>query len=78
MARKRVSSIDLSWMIYEKMREEIGAQRPLSVAVISDPALGWRAIVGGRSRKLPPSNAAARKLRSIENELRARYSLAVD
>jgi len=77
MAKKRVSSVDLSWMIFERMREEIGSLRPVSVAVVADTELGWRAVLGGRGgRKL--SAAARRKLRSIENELRASFSLAGD
>ena len=75
MAKKRLSSVDLSWMIYEKMREEIGAQRPVTVAVIPDPELGWRVVVGGRRFK---TSAAVPKLQSIENALRASYGLAQD
>lgn len=77
MRKKRVSGSDLSWMIFERMREEIGNQRPLSIAVVPDTELGWRAILEGRSgRKL--SAAARKKLHSIENELRASFSLARD
>lgn len=77
MAKKRVSSLDLSWMIFERMREEVGYQRSVSVAVVPDTKLGWRVIMGGRSRKLLSSDDV-RKLRLIENELRANYALAVD
>jgi hypothetical protein len=40
MAKMRVSSTDLSWMIFERLRAESGSQRPLSVAVVSDRELG--------------------------------------
>ena len=76
MAKKRVSSVDLSWMIFERMRDEFGGPR-VSVAIVRDSKLGWRAIVEGRSgRYFRPD--AIRKLRSIENELRSNYSLADD
>jgi hypothetical protein len=74
MAKKRVSSVDLSWMIFERLRDEFGTQRPVSVAVVSDREMGWRAILGARGR----TKDIVRKLRSIENEFRAAYSLAGD
>jgi hypothetical protein len=74
---KRASSADLSWMIFERMREELGNPRSVSVAVVRDNELGWRAIVQARSaQRLSP--AAKRKLRSIEDEFRSSYSLAPD
>ena len=77
MPKKRLSSVDLSWMIFERMREEVGEQRGVTVAVVSDGKLGWRAIIEGRSgRHLSP--AVIRKLRSIEDEFRSIYSLADD
>jgi hypothetical protein len=77
MPKKRVSSIDLSWMIFERMREEVGKTRGVTVAVVPDSKLGWRAIIEDRGgRYLSP--AAIRKLRSIEDEFRSSYSLASD
>ena len=77
MLKKRVSSVDLSWMIFERMREEVGEPRGVTVAVVPDRKLGWRAILEGRGgRYLSP--AVIRKLRSIENEFRSSYSLADD
>ena len=75
MARKRVSSLDLSWMIFDRMREQVGSQRPISVAVIPDRDLGWRAVFDSRSRR-SLSSAAVRKLNLIEKELRSAYVLA--
>jgi hypothetical protein len=77
MRKKRLSSVDLSWMIFERMREEVGTQRPVPVAVVPDAELGWRAIIEGRGSK-SLSSAAARKFRSIENELRSKYALVGD
>ena len=79
MRKKRLSSVDLSWMIFERMREEIkvGERRSVSVAVVYDSKLGWRAVLEGRGgRYLSP--VVIRKLRSLENELRSTYSLADD
>jgi hypothetical protein len=77
MRKKRLSSVDLSWMIFERMREEVGETRGVTVAVVPDSKLGWRAILEGRGgRYLSP--ATIRKLRSIENEFRSSYSLADD
>jgi hypothetical protein len=77
MRKQRLSSVDLSWMIFERMREEFGEPRGVAVAVVPDSKLGWRAVLEGRSgRYLRPD--AIRKLRSIENEFRSSYSLAED
>jgi hypothetical protein len=74
MARKRVSSVDLSWMIFERLRDEFGRNRPISVAVVSDRELGWRAVLAARGR----TKDVVRKLRLIEKEFRSAYSLARD
>lgn len=75
MAKKRISSVDLSWMIFERMRDEPGVPRGVAVAVVPDDEQGWIAIVEGRGGKFL-DKAAIRKLRSIEAQLRATYSLA--
>ena len=75
MHKKRLSSVDLSWMIFVRMREEAGEPR-VSVAVVSDSKLGWRAVLQHSRRSLSPSDV--RKFRSIESELRSNYSLAGD
>ena len=77
MRKKRVSSAELTWMIFERTREESGMyETPVSVAVIPDAELGWRIIQKDRRRTVTP--AAARRLRSIENELRSEYDLLGD
>jgi hypothetical protein len=77
MPKKRLSSVDLSWMISERMRDGISEQQRVSVAIVPDTKLGWRAILDSRSSKfLGP--VAVRKLRSIEDELRSNYVLARD
>ena len=77
MAKKRVSSTELSWMIFDRMREAFGHSRGVSVAVVPDTDLGWRAIIQSRSASYL-SPAAIRKLRSIESEFRSGYSLKAD
>jgi hypothetical protein len=74
MAKKRISSADLSWMIFDRLRDELGSARSVSVAVVSDRELGWRAVLPARARR----KDVVRKLRSIEREFRSAYSLAGD
>lgn len=46
MAKKRISTVDLSWLILQQM-DDGGSRAPhLSLAVIADDKLGWRAVVG--------------------------------
>jgi hypothetical protein len=77
MAKKRISSVDLSWMIFERMRDEAVTPRGVSVAVVPDAKFGWRVILDGRGGKYL-SRAAMRKLRSVENEIRSDFILARD
>lgn len=77
MARKPVSSVDLTWLIFERLRDELGNTRPVSVAVVSDSELGWRAVLSRRAGR-SISREAIRKLKSIESEFRTRYTLAGD
>jgi hypothetical protein len=74
MAKKRITSADLSWLIFERTRDRLGKKRGLPVAVVSDPKLGWRAVVDGRAHSLSLDDQ--RKLRSIEHELRSTFDLA--
>ena len=77
MARKRISSLDLNWMIVEQMKEGDDCPGGLSIAVVPDDKLGWRAIVGARSQKrLSPR--AIRRFAAIQKELQASYSLSSD
>jgi hypothetical protein len=73
MRKGRLSSVDLRWMIFERMREEVGKTRGVTVAVVPDSKPGWRAILEGRGGSYL-SAGAIRKLRSLENELRSSYS----
>jgi hypothetical protein len=71
--RIRISSTDLNWKVIEHMRE--GGDFPLSIAVVADPKLGWRAIVGSpRGRSLRPESA--RRLATIEKRLQREYALS--
>jgi hypothetical protein len=70
---KRISSTDLSWEFFERMRDAGVFRKGVSVAVVPDEELGWRAVVEGRGRKM--SAPAAKRFKEIEAQLRATFSL---
>ena len=77
MAKKRVSSIELTWLIVERMKADDSFAKGVSVAVIPDPELGWRAVVEPRAhRRMTPR--AQRRFAAIEQELREAYALRDD
>ncbi len=76
MAKKRISSADLSWQFFERMREDAVFQKGVSVAVVPDLELGWRAVIAGRSRKMSPP--ARKRFKAIEEQLRKTFSLNSD
>ena len=77
MAMKRVSSVDLTWMIVEQMKEDGNFQKGLSGAGIPDSRLGWRAVVEARAqRRMTPR--ALRRVAAMQKELQEAYSLRSD
>jgi len=77
MAKKRVSSVELTWIIVEKLKEDGSFQKGLSVAVIPDPSSGWRAVVESRARRRM-SPRALRRFEALQKELQELYSLSAD
>ena len=77
MAKKRVSSVELTWIIVEKLKEDDSFQKGLSVAVIPDARLGWRAVVESRAkRRMSPR--AVRRFEALQKELQEIYALGGD
>lgn len=77
MAKKRVSSVELTWIIVEQMKEDDSFAKGLSVAVIPDSRLGWRAVVEARAQRRM-SLRAQRRFAAIQKELQAAYALSGD
>jgi len=77
MAKKRVSSVELTWIIVEQLKEDGNFQKGLSVAVIPDSRLGWRAVVEARAQRRMTAKAQ-RRFAAIEKELREIYALSGD
>jgi len=71
---KLISSVDLSWQFFDRMRGDPVFRRGVSVAVIPDAELGWRAVIEGRGRKM--SAPARKRFREIEEQLRAPFKLS--
>jgi hypothetical protein len=75
MAKKRISSADLSWLILEELKTEGDGPSYITLAVVADPKDGWRAVVGRRSqRSISPEGA--RRLAAVQKRLRLVYELA--
>ena len=74
MAKKRISSVDLSYVIHEQLREDRSIPSTILLAVVSDSKDGWRVVVGKRSRSYV-SPEGARRLEAIQRKLRAVYQL---
>jgi hypothetical protein len=76
MAKKRIASADLGWIILEQLKEEKEFPIGMSLAIIPDEVSGWRTIInaGGRRRMRP---SVERRLAAIENELRGVYKLDI-
>lgn len=77
MAKERISSIDLGWIVLQQMKESDNCPIGLSLAVVADRSDGWRAVVQTRSRRsLPPQ--FTRRLAAVQKKLQAVYALIDD
>lgn len=75
MAKKRISSIDLSWKFLQMLRDEDHIfHRGLSLAVVPDSKLGWRAVISGRDKGYL-SDRAQQRFNAIEKDLQGRFAL---
>lgn len=74
MAKKRISSTDLSWLILEQLDDPASRAARMSLAVVADDKLGWRAVVAVNSRRFITSEIE-RRLALVQDRLRQKYEL---
>jgi len=76
MAKKRIASVDLGWIILEQLKEEKEFPVGMSLAVIPDEESGWRTIINAKDRKrMGPS--VERRLAAVEKKLQDVYKLDI-
>jgi hypothetical protein len=74
VAKKRISSADLSWLISEEMFDPGSRAARMSLAVVPDGKHGWRVIVAKRGRKFL-TTSDERRLAQVQRRLRLVYEL---
>jgi hypothetical protein len=74
MAKKLISSSDLSWLVSERLSELRSESARISVAVVPDEKVGWRAIVDSRGRRYLTS-LDEQRLADVQRTLRLIYEL---
>jgi hypothetical protein len=74
MAKKRLSSVELSWVVVEHLRESGSVPYGISLAVVPDPRFGWRVAVAIRSRRFVNAEGE-RAIAAVERRLRSEYVL---
>ena len=72
MAKKRISSVDLGWLILEEL-EGRGSSR-LTLAIVPDDKRGWRAVLAASSQRFMTAENE-RELTAVQNRLRLKYEL---
>ena len=74
MAKKRISSVDLGWLILEEL-EGHGSRTPrLTLAIVPDDKRGWRAVLAASSQRFMTAENE-RELTAVQNRLRMKYGL---
>lgn len=74
MAKKRISSVDLSWLISEELFDSKGRAARTSLAVVEDDKHGWRVIVANRGQRFLTADDK-RRLADVQRRLRLVYEL---
>ena len=74
MAKKRISSVDLSWLISEELFDSGSRAARMSLAVVPDDEHGWRVIVANRGQRFPTADDR-RRLAEVQRRLRLVYEL---
>jgi hypothetical protein len=74
MAKRGISSADLSWRILEEFSDPQSRNSRISLAVVPDDEHGWRVIVSNRVRRFLTSSDE-RRLADIQRRLRMVYAL---
>lgn len=74
MDKKRISSVDLIWLISEELFEAKGDRSRTSLAVVPDEKDGWRVIIANRGRMYWTA-ADEQRLADIQRRLRKVYEL---
>lgn len=76
MAKKRISSVDLSWLISEEMHDSGSRRSRMVLAVVHDDKQGWRIVVGKRDERFLTSKDK-RRLVEVQKRLRLVYELRI-
>ena len=74
MAKKRISSVDLSWLISEELFDSGSRAARMSLAVVPDDKHGWRVIVANRGQRFLTADDK-RRLADVQRRLRLVYEL---
>jgi hypothetical protein len=77
MARKRISSSDLIWILHERLKEyDDHPFHGVSLAVVPESNGDWTVVTQSRLPKRDPDLKV--RLRSLERKLRQEYRLAAE
>ena len=74
MAKKRISSVDLSWLISEELFNSGSRAARMSLAVVPDDKHAWRVIVANRGQRFLTADDK-RRLAEVQRRLRLVYEL---
>ncbi len=75
MAKKRISGVDLEWLILEEFMQDRGSRafRP-TIAIVPDDKRGWRAVVAAGSQRFMTVESE-RELIAVQDRLLSKYKL---
>ena len=69
MAKNRISSVDLSWLILEELSDPRSRGTRMSLAVVPDDKHGWRVVVSNPGQRFLTADDD-RRLADVQRQLR--------
>jgi hypothetical protein len=76
MPKTKITTADLAWVFYEKLRAFGDCPAGIPIAIVPDPKFGWSAVTNPKdiARRLP----CAKRVQAVQKQLREIYILARD
>jgi hypothetical protein len=74
MAKKRIWSVDLIWLVLEELSDPRRRAARMSLAVVPDDKHGWRVVVANRGQRFLTADDKQR-LADVQRRLRLVYEL---
>ena len=76
MPKTKITTADLTWVFYEKLRTFGDCSAGIPIAIVPDPKFGWSAVTNPKD--IARHRRCAKRVQAVQKHLRDIYILARD